>query len=738
MGQQPLFMVEILENMENPTVIKTYLEYLNDTKTFAELKKDLKKCDGYHHCILKICYYDEDNKLQEYKEANLKKAPLLIKDSRFKPTKNNNPNTISKKSTIPIVLLNNGDCICQKLIWDQCEKKILEEYKGKESQHKKEIEDLERKRDEAIKALQNLQENEKIRHNTITELNKKVELILKEKEESEKHNKEIMEVIKNMNKEKEDNPNNVKSLQQFTIKKPSINTEIIKKAKETIDTYFDFHLFKETYINDTKKFQGMIDILLEKENYQTKLSKDILKMLKDKPLYKENSKNNTPIKHFNILVLGPSGVGKSTLINSMLLLDENSTGAKTSVGTACTKGKPKEYVSELIEGIRLFDTQGIEMGDYNINAVQKDATELINEKINSGDPDKYIHCIWYCVSETRFHVEEQTCLQVLMNSYHENKIPIIIIYGKAVDEKIKVQMLNEISKFIDKNKSHKLVVIPLLAKKMANVKPFGKNKLLDITVNKLKGALESSCYEGIRKEKLKEFMNEFNNNLLKAEEEEKKEREKKKIKEIIKKDFCDSFISKLSKIINVKFKEDNLGFLASYLYNMFDNLNKEFEKKMDDFVVIYGNQLFNKYYEEYKNLDITNKSDILKLFDTSFLDGAKKTIRDELENEIKNIIIPNNFKEIQNKLMECFKAIINKNFNIIILSNQSILKELQNQVDKLVKDSYDDIYKRIQKCREKNSSQSDFYEDEFEQKKEEKKKEEKVKEHNEFNDIFED
>ena len=86
--------------------------------------------------------------------------------------------------------------------------------------------------------------------------------------------------------------------------------------------------------------------------------------------------------------------------------------------------------------------------------------------------------------------------------------------------------------------------------------------------------------------------------------------------------------------------------------------------------------------------------------------------------------------------MECFKAIINKNFNIIILSNQSILKELQNQVDKLVKDSYDDIYKRIQKCREKNSSQSDFYEDEFEQKKEEKKKEEKVKEHNEFNDIY--
>ena len=735
----PLLQVEILENMENPITIKSSIEYINDNKSFMDLKKNIKKKDSYHHCVLKICYYDENDKLQEYKEANYRGLnPLLIKKSRFKPTKISNQEKIPKESTIPIVLLNNGDCICEKLIREKCQGEIEKIYKGKEDQHQKEIQELEKKRDEAINALRQMQESEKIRCNKIKELSEKVQLIIKEKENSEKENREIIKAIKTMNKQKEDNPNNQKSLHLFKLNKPSIDSDIIKKAKNSIDTYFDFHLFKEAYIKDKEKFQNMIESLLQKENYKTKLSKDILKMLKDKPLYKNYKMDENPINHFNILVLGPSGVGKSTLINSMLLLDENDGGAKTSVGTACTKGKPKEYTSEKIEGIRLFDTQGIEMGDYNITAVQKDAKELIDEKINSGDPDKYIHCIWYCVSETRFHTEEQTCLQVLMNSYHDNKIPIIIIYGKAVDEKIKKQMINEINKFIDKNKSHKLVVIPLLAKEMANVKPFGKNKLLDITVEKLKNALESSCYEGIRTEKLKQFQDEFNNKLLKAEEEEKKEKEKKKIKELLKQEFCSNFITKLGKIINIKFKENNLGLLSNYLYNMYDNLNSQFEKKMNDFVVIYGDQLFNLYYKEYQNLDIENKSEILKLFDTSFLDMAKKKVRDELENEIKNIVLPNIFREIETNLLCNFKGIIDKNFNAIILSNNSILKELQSQVDKLVKASYDAIHKKIQTCREKNSKLSDFYEDEAEQKKEvkEKKEEEKNKDHNQFKDVF--
>ena len=736
----PVLMVQILENEEKPILKRSYLEYITESynKSFNDLKNDifLYNDNGrhYHHCVLKICYYDNNNKLQEYKEANIRSKPLLIKESRFKVAKDKNP---GKKNTIPIVLLNNGECMCEQLIMEKCQKTIEERYKGRESQYKKEIEEIKKKRDEAISKVLPIEEIKKqsARKDTmIQKLKEQVDFINKEKESNEEERKKILEELKNneeerkkimnelnnMKEEMKENPNNQKSLKEFDINKRLIENDIIKIARSKIDIYFEFHKFIESYKNDMKSFQDIIKELLKKEKYETKLSKDILKMLKDKPLYKENENKGSPIKHFNILVLGPSGVGKSTLINSMLLLDENINGAKTSVRTACTKGKPKEYSSEKIEGIRLFDTQGIEMGEYNITAVKKDATELINEKISSGDPDKYIHCIWYCVSETKFHKEEQDYLRVLMLSYHQNILPIIIVYGKAVDEQIKNQMLTEINKFIEKNKEHKLVVIPLLAKEMANIKPFGRKKLLEITLKKLEGALESSCYEGMRTEKLKQFQDEFDQNLLNAQEDEKKEMEKQKTKEFKGEDFHKKFITKLEKILNIKCKEDNLAGLLVYCNKINQKLYEEFEKKMNDFVIIYAENLFTQYHNEYQKLDRNNHSEIIKQFDLSFLNMAKETIRDNLKNEIKNQVLPKTLKVIEKNLIDGFKAIIDEIFGRIILQNDSITVELKTQVDKIVKSSYKAIYDKIDNCLKKNSS---FYEDELsnKEKKEEKK-----------------
>ena len=610
---------------------------------------------------------------------------------------------------------------------ERFEKVIEEKYKGKEEEYKKEIEELKQKRDEHIKNLNSIEQIKRQAAKKDTEIKKlqeQINFINKEKEITEIERKKIFDELKNkdettkkilnelnsMKEEMKENPNNQKSLKEFSVNKVKIENEIIKKARNNIDIYFEFHKFKEFYKNDMKNFQDIIKELLLKEKYESKLSKDILNMLKDKPLYKGGKNKDSPIKHFNVLVLGPSGVGKSTLINSMLLLDENNGGAKTSVGTACTKGKPKEYSSNKIEGIRLFDTQGIEMGDYNINAVKKDATDLINEKIRSGDPDKYIHCIWYCVSETRFHTEEQECLQVLMYSYHQNEIPIIIVYGKAVDEKIKNQMISEIKKFIQNHKDHNLVVIPLLAKEMANIKPFGRKDLLEITLNKLEGALESSCYEGMRKEKLKQFQDEFNQNLSNAQKEEEKEMEKQKSKEFKGEEFYGKFKNKLAKILKVKFNENNLARLLGYCGKIVKDLDTEFEQKMNDFVIIYGDKLFTQYHIEYQNLDTNNNSEIIKLFNTSFLDISKSKIRDNLENEIKNKVLPKIIKEIEDNLIEGFKAIIDEIFDRIILENDKILKELKNQVDKIVKASYKDIYNKIDGCLKKYSS---FYVDEI-------------------------
>lgn len=436
MGQPvPVLLVKVYEGMEYPVLKQSFFEYIEESynKTFNDLKDQLFKSDNYHHCILKICYIDDKGYLKEYEEANNREKPLFIKESRFKPVKEKKEGKINKKSIIAIAILNDGICMCDKIIYEKCERIIKEQFQGRESQYKKEIEEIRKKRDEAIEYVKNLEEIQKQaakKDNFIKELQEKIDFINHEKEVSEKETKLIFQELENIKRDKQENPKNPTSMKEFNVNKGIIENDILNKARNNINIYFDFNKSKESDRADMKNFQEIIEELLTKEKYESKLSKDILKWLKDKPLFVKNKKNTNAINHFNILVLGPSGVGKSTLINSMLLLDENKDGAKTSVGTACTKGKPKEYSSDKIEGIRLFDSQGIEMGDYNITKVKKDATELIKSKIKGGDPDKYIHCIWYCVSETRFHTEEQDCLRELMFSYHQNIIPIIIVYGK--------------------------------------------------------------------------------------------------------------------------------------------------------------------------------------------------------------------------------------------------------------------------------------------------------------------
>ena len=100
--------------------------------------------------------------------------------------------------------------------------------------------------------------------------------------------------------------------------------------------------------------------------------------------------------------MGNTGVGKSTLLNKVL----KEQLAKTDFGKACTQGKPKAYESKNAQGLRIWDTKGIEQGNYNINASNYDIEEAINNLLEENDPDKLIHCIWYCVHSNRFLNEE--------------------------------------------------------------------------------------------------------------------------------------------------------------------------------------------------------------------------------------------------------------------------------------------------------------------------------------------
>ena len=84
------------------------------------------------------------------------------------------------------------------------------------------------------------------------------------------------------------------------------------------------------------------------------------------------------IEHLNIVLVGPSGVGKSTLINA--ILEPNSENeAKTGFGLPQTTDI-KYYSSEKISFIRLADSQGIEK---DVKAGVKTISESIKNFINS-------------------------------------------------------------------------------------------------------------------------------------------------------------------------------------------------------------------------------------------------------------------------------------------------------------------------------------------------------------------
>ena len=171
-----------------------------------------------------------------------------------------------------------------------------------------------------------------------------------------------------------------------------------------------------------------------------KIKREVAKLNRDEKKFE--------IKYLTVMLVGKSGVGKSTLINNLLKLPPS---YKAKVGT----GKFQTvltypYQSEAIPILRLVDTRGIELNiDYGADAVKADAEKFINRQIESNDPNNFVQCIWYCITGNRFEQVEIDLLNSLKNSYEDNKIPIIIVYTQATDN----NTINEMQQYIKEKKN---------------------------------------------------------------------------------------------------------------------------------------------------------------------------------------------------------------------------------------------------------------------------------------------
>lgn len=196
---------------------------------------------------------------------------------------------------------------------------------------------------------------------------------------------------------------------------------------------------------------------------------------------------NKDLKKVNLLVVGKSGTGKSTLINTVFGEDIVQTGV----------GKPVTEQISLIEKedfpVRIYDTVGFEIGSlgFDIKDVVKSlkpnpVLQLIKKVQSTESPDDDIHVVWYVISGSGSRIENAEIS--FINWMVERKIPVIIVLTKSYNMEEALLLKNKIEELVTTSDK----VVPVLAQETEQKESFGIEELIQLTVADLPQGLQTS------------------------------------------------------------------------------------------------------------------------------------------------------------------------------------------------------------------------------------------------------
>ncbi|EJT5920760.1 YcjF family protein [Clostridium perfringens] len=195
----------------------------------------------------------------------------------------------------------------------------------------------------------------------------------------------------------------------------------------------------------------------------------------------------------NILIVGKTGAGKSTLINSVFRAEMAETGTGRPV-TQHLKKISKEGIP-----VNLYDTKGLELNETVQAEIKKEILDEI-EKCNdlcirNDSKAELIHACWYCIDGSVRRCEETDIDWI--NDIAE-KVPVIVVVTKGFPKKD----AREFRKKIENLNLNCRAIVPVLAEKYEDrdeeeydevviIPSYGLDKLVDVTLEVLP--------EGVRK-----------------------------------------------------------------------------------------------------------------------------------------------------------------------------------------------------------------------------------------------
>ena len=477
----------------------------------------------------------------------------------------------------------------------------------------------------------------------------------------------------------------------------------IKKIKDSFYSEIDKGIIvkiKEFYL---KKKSKEIDlnsnrlIKLLHKNYD-KLSQRIFQMVKNEfsinieDSYKkeissvlENSfKENN---HINTMVIGPAGVGKSTLINSVLKIKGTKFEAKTGVGKSITK-ETKIYTSEKVPILRIYDTPGFDFKN-DINTIFKTVKSIVEENLSLNDPDKFINCIWYCICGKRFNDEEKIFIKEIMKLYSGSYLPIIILILQSYDKEESNMMKNTILDILNEEDSENIknvnFCIMLAEEKVLNimgekilVSSYGIPELLNLTEKLIKSSVESALFQNI-KNSIKNSSFNFANDLFLS------------MNKIF--DVEINYLKNQKKYLE-KIEEENNS--DEFSYDSDNNKEKSEEKNNGG---KEEEEKINKkdYYNNFSELLSEKLFNICKLLNNEYNEQSKENnlLKNNIKEDLKKIkkiifewknfkslyeqIISQEFQSLSNKILEKQNEIDFKNKSNLSQSATNWKKECYNE-----------------------------------------------------------